>query len=83
MKGKVARFLSNKIALCARVDSDPSNKDGDFGMEIRRKLIRQIEAAGDRIKAASKPIINKKKRVISVKDYNVSRDDSKRIKKAE
>lgn len=82
IRGRVARVVANKIALCARVDSDPKRAiKGDFGAKMKVLVEKVIEKLSDHREKEKKPIINKKKRVISVADYDVSRDSRKRAKK--
>lgn len=74
IKGKVARILANKIALCARVDSELSKNDGSFGVTMRIKIEKEIEKLEDRKNKVKKSVLQKKKKVLSVKEYDSSRD---------
>jgi len=81
VRGRVARVFANKISLCARVDSDSSRTEGgEFGAEMRKAVERLIERQMDKGKKGKKEILKSKKRVISVSEYDVSRDSRKRSK---
>ncbi|KAM0680057.1 hypothetical protein GINT2_001747 [Glugoides intestinalis] len=81
IRGKAARILANKISLCSRVDSDPKNsiKDGSFGVEQKEKVEKQIERQQEAV-SVKKGIVTQKKRIISVKEYNLSKDCIKKAK---
>lgn len=84
IRGRVARAVANKISLCARIDSDPKNlASGEFGMKTRKEVEKLVETLTDRENRGKRPVINKKKRIISVKEYDVSRDSTKRMKNHE
>lgn len=75
LKGKVARILANKISLCSRVDSGvKTSLNGSFGSELKVKVEKEIEKFEDRRNKAKKAILQKKKKYISVKDYDSSKD---------
>lgn len=78
-KGRVARVLSNKIALCSRVDADGDEASGGYGLLMKRKVEDFIEGIEDRGKKHGKAKQDKK-RIITVKEYDISRDSKKRFK---
>lgn len=81
IRGKAARILANKISLCSRVDSDPKNsiKDGSFGIEQKKKIEKQIERQQEAV-SIKKGVVTQKKRIISVKEYNIAKDCVKKTK---
>lgn len=79
IKGKVARVLANKIALCVKVDVGGECKNGEFGKQMRDSIEKNIFKFEDQVKV-KKTIVQNKKRIISVKQYNLEKD-SKRVKK--
>jgi RNA processing factor Prp31 len=79
-KGKIARVLANKIALCARADSQSQCTDGLFGMDIRNKLEKILEKMEDSKLKPKIDLVQKKKKFVSVKDYDHSKDSVKKIK---
>ncbi|ELA41245.1 uncharacterized protein VICG_01734 [Vittaforma corneae ATCC 50505] len=84
IRGRVARAVANKVSLCARIDSDPKNSiGGEFGTKARKEIEKLVEKLVDRENKKEKAIFNKKKRIVSVKEYDVSRDSTKRMKSQE
>lgn len=88
-KGKIARILANKIALCARVDAgieasaskeEAANRNGNFGMKMKKKVENLIEKIEDEAKANGKEVVQKKRKIISVKEYNLNNDSRKKAK---
>lgn len=78
IRGKVARVLANKIALCSKVDAAGESKTGDFGAKLRETIERIIYSLEDRVKLTTS--INKTKRkVVEVEQYDL-KQDSKRSK---
>lgn len=79
-RGKVARVLSNKIALCARVDLEGNVKNRGFGAEAKRGIEVLCERLEDQNKAGKKEPRQQKKKFISVSEYDQSKDSSKKLK---
>ena len=76
IKGKISRILSNKISLCSRVDAGIQNgcENGEFGANLRIKIEKEIEKLEDRKNKNKKNLVQKKKKMISVKEYDNSKD---------
>lgn len=79
-KGKVARVLSNKIALCSKVDAAGDEVSGEYGLMIKKKIEDLIDRLEDKGKTSAKEIKQNKRRIITVKEYDASRDSMKRPK---
>lgn len=73
IKGKIARMLANKIALCAKVDLAGEMKDGSFGLKMKNKLDNILNKLEDFSKMKKK-IHHNQKQVITIKQYNTNRD---------
>lgn len=74
LKGKVARKLSSKIALCSKVDAFGSSIDGEFGKKIKEELDKEFENMESVNKSANKQIHQQKRRIVSVTEYDQSKD---------
>lgn len=81
LRGRIARVFANKISLCARVDSE--NQSGDFGATMKKTIEKLIEKMIENGSKEKKIAVKNKKRIISVTEYDVSRDSTKRSKTAD
>ncbi|MCA9750404.1 MAG: hypothetical protein KC414_14940, partial [Romboutsia sp.] len=75
-KGRISRILSNKIALCSRVDLQRLDKEGNFGKKCKKGIEKIISSLNDR-KRIKKPKLKQKKRVVTIEDYDQSKDSKK------
>jgi len=82
-RGKMARRLANKIALCARVDFGKEDPSGEYGQKMHRLLENEEAKLLRRGGKNKKPVHQQKKRVISVADYDQARDVKKHKNGAE
>lgn len=80
VKGKAARILSNSIALCAKADAAGQSKDGSFGIRLKKKVEALIERSEDKPIKKQKEIVQKKRKIISVMDYDLNKDANKKAK---
>lgn len=84
-KGRIARALSNKIALCARVDLQYSTSGDaqllEFGKKTRIAMDKIVEKLEDHNKVEKKSTKMQKRKFISVKEYDQSRDGVKHQRK--
>lgn len=78
LKGKVARFLANKISLCSRVDLEEN--DGSFGKNCYLKISKLIEKLEAQGKKTLKPIKQQKRKFISIKEYHDIKESNKKHK---
>lgn len=80
-RGRIARVLASKAALCIRVDvQENADQNGEFGRAARNKIESIIEIMKDECKV-KKPVKKKqKKRIISLQEYDSARCGIKKRK---
>lgn len=80
LRGRVARMLANKIALCARVDL--AAEGAAFGSRCRQSIRETVERLADQSKKEPRLARQQPRgRHISVKEYDENRDTNKANKK--
>ena len=86
-KGKISRYLANKLAMCSRIDAFSKDVSNDYGNELRNQIDERLKYldTGDKprknidvMKKVEKELLNKKRK----KPEEEKKEDKKKKEKA-
>jgi len=87
-KGKISRYLANKLAMCSRIDAFSKDVSNDYGNELRNQIDERLKYldTGDKprknidvMKKVEKQLLNKKRKKPD-EDEKVEEKEKKKIK---
>ena len=79
-KGKISRYLANKIAMCARIDYFSNDRFNDFGVELKKQIEERLNFL-DNGEKPRKNVDVMKKVIEKINDEKKNNVDDKKLGK--